>query len=59
MGFHKFRIWDADIVESHNLPNQIYETVDINNKKRTIFIKLKLSLPPISKFEIWVHAIKF
>ena len=30
MGFHNFRIWDADIVEDHNLPNQIYHLDDIN-----------------------------
>jgi hypothetical protein len=25
MGWQHFRVWDADIVESHNLPNQIYD----------------------------------
>jgi hypothetical protein len=33
MGWHKFRVWDLDIVESHNLPNQIYTHDDIGKKK--------------------------
>lgn len=37
MGWHHFRIWDADIVESHNLPNQIYGTKHINMKKVDAF----------------------
>ena len=33
MGFHKFRIWDADIVEDHNLPNQIYDLEHVGKSK--------------------------
>lgn len=25
MGFTRFKIWDPDVVESHNLPNQVYD----------------------------------
>ena len=37
MGWHNFRVWDLDIVESHNLPNQIYSTVHIGQKKVDAF----------------------
>ena len=37
MGFHNFRVWDADIVESHNLPNQIYDTEHIGQRKVEAF----------------------
>ena len=33
MGWHRFRIWDLDFVESHNLPNQIYNYNHIGQKK--------------------------
>lgn len=33
MGFMKFKIWDPDLVESHNLPNQAYETSHVGKKK--------------------------
>lgn len=33
MGFHKFRLWDLDVVEAHNLPNQAYEPKHINMYK--------------------------
>ena len=33
MGWHRFRIWDLDVVESHNLPNQIYNYNHIGQKK--------------------------
>lgn len=41
MGWHKFRVWDLDIVESHNLPNQIYTHDDIG-KKKVIALKEQL-----------------
>jgi len=25
MGFHKFRLWDHDLVEPHNLANQVFD----------------------------------
>ena len=37
MGFHNFQVWDLDIVENHNLPNQIYENEDIGSKKVDAF----------------------
>ncbi len=33
MGFTRFKIWDADVVEDHNLPNQTYDTHHIGWKK--------------------------
>lgn len=41
MGWHKFKVWDLDIVESHNLPNQIYTHDDIG-KKKVIALKEQL-----------------
>jgi molybdopterin/thiamine biosynthesis adenylyltransferase len=41
MGWHKFRVWDLDIVESHNLPNQAYTHDDIG-KKKVIALKEQL-----------------
>lgn len=37
MGWHKFRIWDADFVESHNCPNQIYDITQVGEKKVDAF----------------------
>jgi len=37
MGWHNFRVWDLDIVESHNLPNQIYSAKHIGMKKVDAF----------------------
>jgi hypothetical protein len=37
MGFHKFRVWDADIVESHNLPNQTYDVAHVGQLKVNAF----------------------
>ena len=33
MGWHNFQIWDLDLVESHNLPNQAYNATHIGLKK--------------------------
>jgi len=33
MGFTKFRIWDDDIVEAHNLPNQTYDLCHVGMPK--------------------------
>ena len=46
MGFHNFRIWDADIVEDHNLPNQIYNLDDINKPKVNAFEKILKEFNP-------------
>lgn len=37
MGWHKFQVWDADIVESHNCPNQIYDLDQVGLKKVDAF----------------------
>ena len=37
MGWHNFKIWDLDVVESHNLPNQIYAPEHIGMKKVDAF----------------------
>lgn len=37
MGWHKFRVWDLDIVESHNCPNQIYNLSQVGEKKVDAF----------------------
>ena len=37
MGWHNFRIWDLDLVESHNLPNQIYSPQHVGMKKVDAF----------------------
>lgn len=51
MGFHKFRIWDADIVEAHNLPNQIYESSDVNTKKVDAFERILKAFNPMIQVE--------
>lgn len=33
MGFHRFHLWDMDIVEEHNLPNQAYDVEHIGKFK--------------------------
>jgi hypothetical protein len=33
MGFHNFKLWDSDIVESHNLANQAFDVKHVNKKK--------------------------
>lgn len=33
MGAHEFHIWDHDLVEAHNLPNQAYDVQHINMPK--------------------------
>lgn len=33
MGFTHFKIWDPDIVESHNLPNQTYDSEHVGQPK--------------------------
>ena len=33
MGWHDFVIWDLDVVESHNLPNQAYDMEHLGQKK--------------------------
>jgi len=51
MGFHKFRIWDGDIVEDHNLPNQIYNLDDIGTLKVDAFEKVLKTFNPSIQVE--------
>lgn len=37
MGWHNFQVWDADVVESHNCPNQIYDSAHVGMKKVDAF----------------------
>lgn len=37
MGWHHFRVWDLDVVESHNCPNQIYDLSQVGQKKVDAF----------------------
>ena len=37
MGWHNFQVWDADTVESHNCPNQIYNLSQVGSKKVDAF----------------------
>ena len=46
MGWHHFRVWDLDIVESHNLPNQIYDSKHIGMKKVDAFKEVLLRFNP-------------
>lgn len=46
MGWHHFRVWDLDIVESHNLPNQIYDNNHIGMKKVDAFKEVLLRFNP-------------
>lgn len=46
MGWQNFQIWDADIVESHNLPNQIYDFNQIGKLKTEAFKENLLKFNP-------------
>jgi hypothetical protein len=37
MGWHNFQVWDSDVVESHNCPNQIYDLSQVGMKKVDAF----------------------
>ena len=37
MGWHKFKVWDPDFVESHNCSNQIYDASQVGMKKVDAF----------------------
>jgi len=51
MGYHKFRIWDPDIVENHNLPNQIYDVHHIGQKKVDAFKDVLTRFNPMVEVE--------
>ena len=49
MGFHDFQVWDADIVETHNLPNQIYDDSHTGAKKVDAFEEVLTRFNPAIK----------
>jgi predicted ThiF/HesA family dinucleotide-utilizing enzyme len=51
MGCTKFKIWDADIVESHNLPNQAYDAEHIGLSKVEAFTKVLKRFNPDVQIE--------
>lgn len=51
MGFHSFKVWDADIVESHNLPNQIYDVEHVGMRKVDAFKSVLQRFNPNIKVE--------
>lgn len=53
MGWQHFRVWDADIVESHNLPNQIYDLSQVGLKKVEAFKQKLLEFNPDVTVEIY------
>lgn len=55
MGFLNFRVWDLDIVESHNLPNQIYDVEHIGQKKVEAFRDVVQRFNPAVKIETHPH----
>lgn len=56
MGFQDFTVWDADRVEEHNLPNQIYDLEDVGNYKVEAFEKVLRRFNPnirVTKYPIF------
>jgi molybdopterin/thiamine biosynthesis adenylyltransferase len=54
MGWHNFQIWDLDVVESHNLPNQIYSAKHIGMKKVDAFEEVLKDFNP--QVKVTKHA---
>jgi len=53
MGVHKFVIWDPDLVESHNVSNQIYDSSHIGMKKVDAFEEV------LTRFNPQIEVIKY
>ena len=53
MGFHKFQVWDGDIVETHNLPNQIYDVCHVGEPKVNAFEEVLRRFNP--RIEVMKH----
>jgi hypothetical protein len=51
MGFTSFRIWDADLVEDHNLPNQIYNSAQVGMRKVEAFAEALTRFNPEVRIE--------
>ena len=52
MGWQNFQIWDADTVESHNLPNQIYDISQVGMLKTEAFKQKLIEFNPTVQVEI-------
>lgn len=53
MGWQHFRVWDADVVESHNLPNQIYDLDQVGMSKVHAFRDKLLQFNPEVIVEVY------
>ncbi len=51
MGFHDFKVWDGDIVETHNLPNQIYDVCHVGQPKVDAFEEVLTRFNPAVKVQ--------
>lgn len=49
MGWHNFCVWDADVVESHNCPNQVYDIHHVGMKKVDAFEEVIRRFNPQAK----------
>jgi hypothetical protein len=61
MGWHNFRIWDLDVVETHNCPNQIYNISQAGKKKVDAFEELLLQFNPninLEKYDCFFESDK-
>lgn len=61
MGWHNFRIWDPDIVESHNCPNQAYDISFLNSKKVDAFEETLKRFNPqvqVEKYDCYFESSK-
>lgn len=61
MGWHNFRVWDLDIVETHNCPNQIYNLSQAGSKKVDAFEELLLQFNPnvnVEKYDCFYESAK-
>ena len=59
MGWHNFRVWDLDLVESHNLPNQIYSPKHVGMKKVDAFEEVLKDFNPqinIEKYDCFFES---
>lgn len=51
MGFHKFQLWDGDIVEAHNLSNQAFDLEHVGEKKVEALAKVLKRFNPAIEVE--------
>ena len=55
MGWHNFKIWDADVVESHNLPNQTYNLSHVGQSKVSALAEVLKTFNPQVIVETFNH----